>query len=316
MTTSKPITAKTITALILTLALVSSNGCSQSTHPAGITLAQGRAGFTTHITNPKNTPDAIPDPPPDQFVLVHYAAPLGSFPAYVSVQPTATGKYPAIIWLVGGFDNSIGDTPWAPATPDNDQSARAFRQDGIITMFPSLRGGNNNSGSIECLYGEVDDVLAARKYLASLSYVNPNRIYLGGHSTGGTLALLVDESTDQFRAVFAFGPIDEIANYGNDRLPFDFNNDKELELRSPIHWLDAIKSPTFVIEGTEDPSNIGPLHAMAAESKNPSIQFAEVANRNHFSELAQSTPVVAQKVALDTGPVNNISISGTDFAVR
>ena len=74
-------------------------------------------------------------------------------------------------------------------------------------MYPSLRGGNNNPGHMESFFGEVDDVLAARALLAKLPYVDPERIYLGGHSTGGTLALLVAECSGAFRGVFAFGPV-------------------------------------------------------------------------------------------------------------
>jgi dipeptidyl aminopeptidase/acylaminoacyl peptidase len=56
------------------------------------------------------------------------------------------------------------------------------------------------------------------------------RIYLGGHSTGGTLALLVAESSDRFRSVFAFGPTDDIRGYGQENLPFPISNRKEAEL--------------------------------------------------------------------------------------
>ncbi len=123
-------------------------------------------------------------------------------------------------------------------------------------MYPSLRGGNKNPGFIEGFYGEVDDVLGASEYLAKLDYVDPKRIYLGGHSTGGTLALLVAESTDRFRAVFAFGPVEDASDYGSKYLPFDISNRKEVDLRSPIKWLQAIRNPTFVFEGTERRSNI------------------------------------------------------------
>ena len=67
--------------------------------------------------------------------------------------------------------------------------ARTARRESIM-MFPTLRGGNTNPGAREYLLGEVDDVLAAAEHLARLPYVDPQRIYLGGHSTGGTLALL------------------------------------------------------------------------------------------------------------------------------
>src|SRR5205085_2693378 len=103
---------------------------------------------------------------------------------------------------------------WQDEPPQNDQTASAYRKAGIATMFPSLRGGNDNPGFKESLFGEVDDVLAAREYLARQDFVDPKRIYLGGHSTGGTLVLLAAASTDQFRAVFSFGPVDDIRGYG------------------------------------------------------------------------------------------------------
>jgi hypothetical protein len=68
-------------------------------------------------------------------------------------------------------------------------------------MFPVLRGGNDNQVPKESFLGEVQDVVAAAGHLEDLPYVDSDRIYLGGHSTGGTLALLVAECSDRFRAV-------------------------------------------------------------------------------------------------------------------
>jgi len=116
-------------------------------------------------------------------------------------------------------------------------------------MYPSLRGGNDNPGFKESFLGEVDDVLAAADFLASQPGIDPNRIYLGGHSTGGTLALLTAESTNKFRAVFSLGPVDDIRGYGTEFIFFDHRNSAELEPRSPANWLYSIQNPTFVIEG-------------------------------------------------------------------
>ena len=102
---------------------------------------------------------------------------------------------------------------WAPALRENDQSARGFRESGVVLMLPSLRGSNLNPGRNEFFFGEVDDVIAAANWLATRPDVDPNRIYLGGHSTGGTLALLVAESTPRFRAVFAFGPVASVRSH-------------------------------------------------------------------------------------------------------
>ncbi len=263
-------------------------------------LAAARAGFVTHLTRQTKTPDLVPQPPAG-FERVSYQAPLGAFPAYVATVPNDGTKHPAIVWVAGGFDNSIGDTPWAEATPDNDQSARAFYEAGIVTLYPSLRGGNNNPGYIEGLYGEVDDVIAAGKYLASRPDVDPKRVYLGGHSTGGTLALLVAESTPQFRAVFAFGPIGRIEQYDSADLPFDTGDSKEMALRSPILYLGAITSPTYVMEGTES-GNSGPERELYSSCENPLVHFYRLPGLDHFSELAPITPIIAGEIVQDTGP--------------
>ena len=262
-------------------------------------LAVARKGFVTHLTAQKKAPDGVVRPPAG-FELVHYENPLGSFPAYVATPADKIVKHPAIVWVAGGFDNSIGDTPWTPATPDNDQSARAFPSAGIVTMYPSLRGGNNNPGYIEGLYGEVDDVIAAGKYLASRPDVDPKRVYLGGHSTGGTLALLTAESTHQFRAVFAFGPVSRIEQYGTDDMTFDTSDGQEKTLRSPLFYLGAIANPTFVFEGMDAPSNIEPVRELRSSCENSLVHFYQVPGSNHFSGLAPVTPVIAAKIMLDT----------------
>jgi dienelactone hydrolase len=301
----------------LCVALPLLSGCSSNNgggdNHNSLTLAQARVGYDTHLTARNQTHDPVADPPPALFRRVDYPDPLGNFPAYISVPSDSGVRHPAIIWLVGGFDNEIGDVAWAPATPDNDQSASAFRKAGIVTMYPSLRGGNNNPGSIEGFYGEVTDVMAAANYLAKQPEVDPSRIYLGGHSTGGTLALLVAESSSQFRAVFSFGPVSDVTNYGPDNLPFDINDEHERELRAPIRWLHAIHSPTYVIEGTGQ-GNIDELHALADACENPLVHFAECQDADHFSELARTTPVVAKRIVQDTGSTVNISLNSDDFS--
>ena len=141
--------------------------------------------------------------------------------AYLTPDPADAARHPAIIWITGGDCNTIGNV-WSPQSPDNDQSASAYRKAGVVMMFPSLRGGNDNPGQQENFFGEVDDVLAAADFLARQTFVDPTRIYLGGHSTGGTLVLLTAEYSTRFRAVFSFGAVDDIRRYGKlTSLPFD-----------------------------------------------------------------------------------------------
>jgi acetyl esterase/lipase len=291
-------------------------GCVSPNRPSSqqsISLTAARRNFQTVIMPQRSPAEPVEVAPANIFKTIKYPSPGGELAAYLSPSPSDGKKHPAIIWITGGDCNSIGDV-WSPASPANDQTGGAFRKAGIVMMFPSLRGGNNNPGTKEGFFGEVDDVLAAVKYLEKQDYVDPQRIYLGGHSTGGTLALLVAESSDRFRSVFAFGPVADVSGYGQDSglLPFDMANRQEVKLRSPGYWLAGIKSPTWVLEGTKGNSNTEALRAMAKVSTNPQAHFVEITGADHFSVLAPTNAILAQKIRQDTGEVSNINISKTE----
>jgi dipeptidyl aminopeptidase/acylaminoacyl peptidase len=278
-------------------------------------LAEARASFKTKIVR-KDQPGDAPDQPPAKiFNLVQYDSAVGKLHAYLSPDPKDGKKHPAIIWITGGDCNTIDGGCWKPQRPQNDQSARAFREAGIIMMFPSLRGGNNNPGIREGFFGEIDDVVSAFDYLSKQAYVDPNRIYLGGHSTGGTVALLTAEMTGKFRAIFSFGPVDRVFGYGPEYAPYDTSNQQEFQLRDPILWLSNITSPTFVFEGTQD-GNLDSLERMQRESRNPRVQFFPVKGMNHFDLLHPLTGLLAQKILSDTGEKSNITILPGEWGQR
>ena len=290
--------------------LLAGAGCSAKTEAepqpkTRATLAGEKAKYQTVVHFPSSYGKPIDVPPKKIFHLVSYPSAVGGLGAFLTPDPGDGRKHPAIVWITGGESNSIDDM-WTPRNRENDQSAAAYRKAGIIMMLPSLRGGNQNPGKVEGLYGEVDDVLAAADYLAKLSYVDPARIYLGGHSTGGTLAMLVAETHgERFRAVFASGPVEDGAFYGKWFIPYDFTKlpRQERVLRAPVEWLSDVKRRLFVVEGFGggETSNIDSLRAMKSVNTNINITFVEVAGADHFSVLAPANEVVAQKILADTG---------------
>jgi len=249
-------------------------------------------------------------PPPKLFEKVTYSAPLGANVAYVS--PIKKGNpRPAMLWLAGGFDWGIGDSFWLPAPRSNDQSARAFRDAGLALMVPALRGSNENPGHNECFFGEVEDVLAAAEFLAQRPDVDPERVYLGGHSTGATLALLAAQSTQRFRAVFAFGPVANPRQYGSGGCIPDGLSNVELRVRAPITGMSLLTAPTFIVEGLEqgNADTFPDLRKLAPRT----VQFLEVPGATHFSVLSPGSEVVARAILADTGAVPNLSISVQDI---
>lgn len=291
-----------------------SSGTMSAAQPVSpnLRLSAFRKKYETSIIAPSDVDgEPAPEAPRELFDTIKYASPVGELKAYVTPDPKDGKKHPAIVWITGGDCNSIGDV-WSPRPAKNDQSAKPYREAGIVMMFPSLRGGNGGPGVKESFYGEVDDVVAAAEHLAKLPYVDPERIYLGGHSTGGTLALLVAECSSRFRAVFSFGPVSDIAGYGVDELPFDRSRLLELELRMPGRWLHGIDRPTFVIEGTVE-SNIEELEKMRRDSRNPLIGLFAVEGANHFNVLDPTNRLITKKILADAGPKCTISFTQAEL---
>ena len=274
------------------------------------TLAEARRGFVTKLGPPQPPGQPAPEPPPDVFRRIKYPSPVGELTAYLTPDPGDGQKHPAIVWITGGDSNTI-DELWEPAPVENDQTAAAYREAGIVLMFPSLRGGNDNPGRREGFLGEADDVIAAAENLAKQPYVDPERIYLGGHSTGGTLVMLVAELSDRFRAIFAFGPARDVRNYGGQFVYHESSDPQESMLRSPGYWLDSVRDPLFVIEGTG--GNIASLQAMQANSTNPLVHFVAVTGPDHFGVLAPANAAIAAKILDDQGPTSTITISEQDL---
>jgi acetyl esterase/lipase len=286
--------------------LLLASGCGKDAAPLGKSLAEARRGFATKPGGVQPAREGLPQPPPDVFQLVKYPSPVGELSAYLAPDPGDGEKHPAIVWITGGDCNSIGDV-WEPAPRENDQTAAAYRKAGIVMMFPSLRGGNDNPGRREGFLGEVDDVLAAAEYLAAQPYVDPGRIYLGGHSTGGTLVMLAAEMSDRFRAVFAFGPVGDVRSYGGEFVYHQPGDPTESMLRSPGYWLDSVRSALFVIEGTG--GNIDALREMQAKSTNPLVRFVTVTGVDHFGILTPANAAIAEEIVADVSPTMGINLS-------
>lgn len=270
-----------------------------------LTLVQARREFKTNYMHDSRFNIPLPNPPQSLFEKIIYKSDGLSLPAFVTPDPIDGKRHPAIVWLTGGESNTLSTDFWEKQSKSSDESASQYRESGIIMMFPTLRGGNDNLGKIEDNFGEVDDVIAAAKKMSTLPYVDPNQIYLGGHSTGGSLVLLVSEvasqtAPDLFKAVVSYGPALKI-NWGNDReVDFDYR------LRSPEYFLDEIRVPTFVIEGVKELSDVSRLESICKSTRNANLTCLFIKPYNHFSILAPMNSLIADQILLGG---NNIRIN-------
>jgi len=286
-------------------------------------LSQARAKFHTKV--PRGRPegrvfDGKPAslPPAELFARVQVRGPAGRLWTYVTPDPKDHQKHPAVIWAHGGF-GAIDKEFWSPAPRSNDQSARAFREAGLVLAVGSWRAENDNPGDYELYYGEVDDFLAIAEHVRKLPYVDPERIYLAGHSSGGTLVLLAAERSNRFRAAFSIGgdPLfddpETYQRYGG--VPFDPSNATEALLRSAAPFVRSVAQPTFHFEGGGYPS-VGIAQWMAREASKVGAPFHSFAalQADHFTILAPLTELIAQKILADAGPTSAIRFTDEEIA--
>lgn len=125
-----------------------------------------------------------PEPPypyPSRDVVVD--APDGAKLAGTLTLPSGTGPFPAVLlWSGSGQEDRdetvFGHKPWLVLA---DKFARA----GVATLRLDDRGTGKTTGAVGSLDGEIADASAAIEFLKKQADIDPKRLGMIGHSTGG-----------------------------------------------------------------------------------------------------------------------------------
>jgi dipeptidyl aminopeptidase/acylaminoacyl peptidase len=214
--------------------------------------------------------------------LVEYPSGELRLKAWTQSPPKGGEKLPCVLFLHGGWGFDEGD--W--------QHTKAFQDAGYVVLAPMLRGENGCPGAFTMFYDEVDDVLAAGEYLASLPYIDPKRVYLAGYSAGGTLAMLAAMATDRFRAVASLdGSPDRRAfvRGREDEVPFDMSDPEEFRIRSPRDFATSFRCPTRLYCSDDAGGYTEVMRRLAAAAKRAGfdVELVEVpGNHATFREPA------------------------------
>jgi dienelactone hydrolase len=253
--------------------------------------AEARKKFKTNLVIPGPAPQTAQQMqlPPDVTQIEYVSGDL-RLSAWVTSDPGAgPEKKPAVLFLHNGF--AFGMDDW--------QMIQPFREAGYVVMIPMLRGENWQPGNYSLFYDEVNDVLAAADALAKLPYVDGKRLYLAGHSNGGTLTLLTAMTTSRFRAAASFSGSPDQTNwnvvrsnmpsYGGEQmaqLPFDEDNRKEFEMRSPLAFPESFKCPVRLYFGSQEPYFKATNQKLAelAKKKKRDVEAIEVPG-DHLSSV-------------------------------
>lgn len=218
--------------------------------PPGQTFAQWRAGFRTKLIQQGPAPqDYDEETPPENVAEVLYPSGDLNLKAWVYRPPEVVEPRPALVFLHGGF--AFGEA-------DLTEACAPFIEAGYVVMTPMLRGENGNPGSYELFLGEVDDARAAVKWLAAQPYVNPQRIYVFGHSVGGGVASVLPLLDDvPMRHSGSSGGLYDHATFlawqFDDTVPFE-NNPMERSVRLLVGNSQFLQRPHYAYLGTDDES--------------------------------------------------------------
>ena len=181
------------------------------------------------------------------------------------------GNHPAIILVHGGIHGSLNED-WFDFIAD--LTAR-----GYVVFVPEYRGSRGYGSDISANdYGvtDVEDVVAAGRYLASKPFVDIHRMAILGRSRGGMIALLaIEQQPQMFRAAvdivgltdlvayMAYKPEyrrTEIASQPSYHGKLPFQDLGPYLQASPINAVEKIETPLLVLATTGDESAPVELH--------------------------------------------------------
>jgi dipeptidyl aminopeptidase/acylaminoacyl peptidase len=257
--------------------------------------AEVRKRFRTKLLEHGPAPQEEPmHRPPAGVTEVEFSSGKLRLKAWVNPPPKDTAKQPAVLFAHGGF--AFGPPDWEMAKP--------YRDAGYVVLVPILRGENGQPGSFSLLYDEVDDILAAAEYLAEQPYVDPNRLYLAGHSCGGQVALLAAMASKRFRAMASFDGLPDLAAVFKPgklvkEVRFDVNDPREFQVRSPLAYATSFKCPARLYYSHEAWPHMHLTSRRTAEvAKERGLDVeAILVEGNHFSAVP---PAMKQSIVFFT----------------
>jgi formylglycine-generating enzyme required for sulfatase activity len=242
--------------------------------------AHARSRFQTKLLTKGPAPQEWePVKPPAGVSEIEYASGALHLKAWVNSPKDQAHKYPAVLFLHGGFGFELDD--WNATQP--------YRDAGFVVLAPILRAENGQPGAWSYFYDEVDDVLAAAEYLRQLPYVDADRLFVAGHSVGGTMTLFTALASKRFRAAASFSGASYWPDFAG-RASFDRSDPRETLLRTPMAYAGSFKCPLRVYYGTQEAQFFGLMSnrtAALAKGRGLDVEAVEVEG-DHGSHVKRS----------------------------
>jgi dipeptidyl aminopeptidase/acylaminoacyl peptidase len=241
----------------------------QATHPAEVFVVDLVSGEPTQITESFLGGLSDDDMTPPE--LIRYPTFDGKeIPAYLYRPKHVSGKMPVLLSIHGG--------PESQERPQYMYSGfyQYLASKGIAVLAPNVRGSTGYGKTYQTLIhhdwggDELKDFEAAAQYLQAQDWVDADRIGVYGGSFGGFATLSCISRLPDYWAVAVdlVGP-SNLVTFAKavpptwHRMMAKWVGDPETEAdflmeRSPVTYVDQIKTPLFVIQGANDPRVVKP----------------------------------------------------------
>ncbi|MBS1791975.1 MAG: S9 family peptidase [Acidobacteria bacterium] len=168
-------------------------------------------------------------------------------------------KYPMVLWIHGG--------PWSMYSVGWNWSFQNFAANGYAVLYTNPRGstgyGQDFVNGIQYSYPgkDYDDLMAGVDEALKKGFIDERNLFVCGGSGGGVLTAWIVGHTDRFAAAVSMRPvidwhsfvgITDGPSWYNQFKKFPWEDPMEFAVRSPLHYVGNVKTPTMVMTGEED----------------------------------------------------------------
>lgn len=197
--------------------------------------------------------------------------------------------------LISGMELGEGDRPEHLPYARAGFAVVAFGLDG-----PMRRGGEPTDEEIIEAYGAfraaeagVANARAAIEYaLAKIPQADPERLYVAGHSSAATLALLVAEREPRVKACVAYAPVTDVEGHlgkeAVEQLSVLDGFREFVRENSPLRQAEALRVPLFLFSADDD-STVPPVQsarfAEAVRKANPNVTYVRAKSGDHYNSM-------------------------------
>lgn len=171
----------------------------------------------------------------------------------------ASKKYPLVLYIHGG--------PWSMYNVGFNWSWQNFAAKGYAVLYTNPRGstgyGQEFVDGIQHSYPgkDYDDLMAGVDAALKQGWIDDRNLFVCGGSGGGVLTAWIVGHTDRFRAAVSMRPVinwhsfvgtTDGPNWYDQFQKKPWEDPLEYAVRSPLHYVANVKTPTMVMTGEAD----------------------------------------------------------------